>query len=351
MAMTLTNRISSVLHRYIYGFPIDYELYELYESYMAADKYLVHSFAKAFFDYVKNKLDAKSSCLIYDQLVKIGEREEIRLADVRTAMIKNSRETIESEHFKEIDQETLISLLSLDRLNIDEADLLAAVSKWVDCEAQRQGLPVNRENRRKVFQPIKSYILFTAFKPEKVAKCKLIADLLSPEEAGSLVLHLHNKDWPLMIELKTSRSAGAGTHSVFVKDLFSTSGYPGGGSRKVELTVDRRVSIRAIHLTYSQNATNLSFQAYDSSNYRNLRNLNLTAKRSVKDGKLCLSLSPPLDAQANCRYQLTVTCNRILTSEDQLTDEQTLRYGSITFDLIPLTDYSFVRGLEFVPLD
>ena len=341
----MTNQPNPLIRRYIYGFPIDYKLCDLYESYMAADKYLVNHFGQAFFGYVKGKLNAESSCLIYDQLVKIGDRDEIRLADVRTAMIKNSRETIESEHFTKIDQETLISLLSLDQLNIDEADLLAAVSKWADCEVQRQGLPVNRENRRKVFQPIKGYVLFNALKPEKVAKCKVIADLLTLEEAGSLVLHLLNKNKPLMIKLKTSRSAGAGTNSVFVKDLFSASGYY--ASRSVDLTVDRRVSIRTVYLTYSQNATNLSFQAYDSSNYRNL---NLTAKRSVKDGKLCLSFSPPLDAQANCRYQLTVTCNRTLTSEDQLTRGQTLRYGSINF-YFECSDFNFVRGLEFVPLD
>ena len=151
----MTNQIL-VLHRYIYGFKIDYELSDLHMSYKAGDKYKLNGFHQMFFAYVKSKLNAKSSCLIYDQLVKIFDREEIRLGDVRTAMIKNSQETIESEHFKEIDQETLISLLSLDRLNIDEADLLPAVSKWVDCEVQRQacrpqepskGVPADQELR------------------------------------------------------------------------------------------------------------------------------------------------------------------------------------------------------------
>ena len=341
-----TTESPPVLRRYIYGFPIDYKLCDLYESYMAGDKYLVDHFGKAFFDYVKGKLDAESSCLIYDQLVKIGEREEIRLADVRTAMIKNSRETIESEHFKEIDQETLISLLSLDQLNIDEADLLAAVSEWVDCEVKRQGLPVNRENRRKVFQPIKSYVLFTALKPEKAAICKMIADLLTLEEAGSLVLHLLNKDKPLMIKLKTSRSAGAGTHSVFVSGSFSADGYY--ASRPVDLTVNQRVSIRAIHLTYCPSVDDLSFEVYD---YSTDAYLSLKTESSVKDGKLCLSFSPPLDAQANCPYQLIVTSDQTLNSEDQLTRGQTLRYGSVTFDLMPVDDYNFVRGFEFMPLD
>ena len=312
---------------------------------MAADKYLVNHFGQAFFDYVKSKLNTESSCLIYDQLVKIGEREEIRLAEVRSLIIENSRETIGSEHFTQVDQETLTSLLSLDRLNIDELDLLAAVLKWVDCEMQRQGLPVNRENRRMVFQPIKGYVLFSTLTPEKAAKCKEIPELLTVEEAGSLLLHL-NLGEPLMIELKTSRSARSGTHSVFVSTSFSAHGYP--RSRSMYVRVSRRVSIREIYLTYSPSAPDLRLEVQNSftGSY-----LGLNVERSVKDGKLCLSLSPPWEAEANEQYRLFVTCTGTLQLEDQLTYEHSLSNELITFDLIPHTDFHFVRGLEFALLD
>ena len=312
---------------------------------MAGDKYLLNHFGKAFFDFVKSKLDAKSSCLIYDQLVKIGEREEIRLDELRSVIIKNSQETIGSEHFTKIDQETLISLLSLNQLDIDEADLLAAVSKWVDCEVQRQGLPVNRENRRRVFKPIKHYVLFTSLTSEKVVKCKIIVDLLTLEEAGSLVFHL-NQGEPFLIELKTSRSTRSGGCFVFASDLFSRLlGFD--GSRSVYLTVSRRVRIRTVYLTYSKSATNLSFyvQNYSTSEY-----LSLKTERSVEDGKACLSLSPSWDVQASQQYRLFVFCDA-LKPDDKLTNGQTLLYGSITFDLKPYDDYNFVRGFEFVPLD
>ena len=65
----------------------------------------------------------QNSCLIYEQLVKIGDREESVLAYVRGRIIENSQEAIESEHFTQINQETLISLLSLEKLSIDEIDL------------------------------------------------------------------------------------------------------------------------------------------------------------------------------------------------------------------------------------
>ena len=142
---------------------IDFELSELYESYLAADKYLLHHFSEPFFEYIKGRLNAESSCLIYDQLIKIGEREEIPLPQVRTAVIEGGIKAFQSEHFMQIDQETLISLLSADELAVDEIDLLVAVSKWVDCEMQRQSLPANGENRRKMFERIKGYILFSTF--------------------------------------------------------------------------------------------------------------------------------------------------------------------------------------------
>ena len=174
---------------------------------MAADKYLLHGFSEAFLGYIKGRLCTKNSCPIYEQLIKIGDPEESSLVYVRTWIIEDSKKVFKSSRFTEIDQETLISLLSLDKLSIAEFELFVAVSKWVDCEVRRQGLPLNDKNRRRVFQPIKGYILFSALAPEKFANCKRIVELVTPNEMGPLLLHLLNR--PLTIELKTSRKAGA----------------------------------------------------------------------------------------------------------------------------------------------
>ena len=295
---------------------------------------------------MKNQLDAESSCLIYDQLVKIGDREEIPLTEVRTVIIENTPEAFGSENFTRIDQETLISLLSLKELTIKEVDLLAAVLKWVDCEVQRQDLPLNRENQRRVFQPIKGYVLFTALTPEEVAKFK-IAELLTSEEAGSLISHFNNGK-PFMIELKTPRRAGFITRSVFVSKLFSANC---GRSRSLGLTVSRRVRIRTIYLTYSPKAPDFSFQILNDSTEEVLV---AEAKRSVKDGKLCLSFCPSLDLQANQGYILNTSYggNSGQAFEDRFTPEETLSYAieSIYFDFTPYTGYNFVRGIEFAPV-
>ena len=312
---------------------------------MAADKYLVHHFSEALIEYVKNNLNAESSCLIYDQLIKIGEREELSLADVRTMIIEISKATLESDHFKQIDQETLIGLLSLDELSVTEDDLLVAVAKWVDCEVQRQGLPVNDENRRKVFEPIKPYILFSALKLEKIGSCKEITKLLTLEEIGSLLLHLLNKENPWTIELKSSRKAGH-CYIVFGNDSFNPSGYY--RSRVVRLSVNQRVRILSIYLTYSEMASDVSLQILDSNGV----DLGLEINRSVKNGRLCFSLNPPLNAQRNCSYTLKVTGDGKLAGEDQLSKEETLKFKETAFNLNysngPLSyHYHCVRGLEF----
>ena len=186
---------------------------------MAADKYLLHHYSKMLFEFIRGKLNAVNSCLIYEQLIRIGDSEltvQTLLARVRS-VIMMSKEAIESEHFRRIDQETLISLLSLEKLSIDEIDLFRAVSKWIDCEVQRRGLSVNRENRRLVFEPIKGYVLFTYLSPQQIANCKEIVELFTEEELLPLLLHLLNKtDYPVKIQPKTPRKAR--TNHSFCRD-------------------------------------------------------------------------------------------------------------------------------------
>ena len=255
-------------------------------------------------------------------------------------IIENSQKTLESEHFTQIDQETLISLLSLDRLSVDEIDLLVAVSKWIDCEVQRQGLPVNGENRRQVFQPIKSYILFTALTPENIANYEEIDELLTFEERGSLVLHLLNKRNPLVIELKTPRRTSV--CSVFVVDALYVGDLD--YSETTGLLVNRRVSIRKIYTTHSGSAQHLCLQIQDS----NREDLTSNIEKSVQDGRLCFSFNPPFDLEPNTNYTLQVDGGGKMRREDRLSQQLHLNYKeSVSFYLAPLDNHHCIGGLEF----
>ena len=340
--MTLTNRLPCfVVQRYIYGLEINFELTELYESYKAADKYLLHEFNRTFFDYVKSKLNSKSSFLIYDQLVKIGEQEESPLASVRAQIIENSRKLFESEDFTEIGQETLISLLSLDELKIAEFDLLIAVLKWVDCKVQRQGLPVNGENRRRVFEPIKGYILFTSLKTKQIASCEEIAELLTIEERGSLLLHKLDEKNPSMIELETSRRAGSNVCSVFVENdsnVFILLSY----AERTKLTVTRTVYVRTIYTTFSAMAQHMCLKIRDSTG----ADLGLEVENFVQNGRLCFLFSTAFVMEPNSEYTLQVIGDGQMTEEDYLSSQLELKYDeSLVFKF---TEFCHcVRGFLF----
>ena len=288
----------------------------------------------------------ENSILIYEQLSKIG-KELVPLAAVKSMIQTNSKVAFESKNFMQIGQETLIGLLSLDKLNIKEIELLAAVSKWVDSEAQRQGLAVNTENRRKVFEPIKSYILFTSMTPEEIANRKEIVELLTVEERGSLVLHLLNKNSPFIFEPKTSRKAGESSLSVFVSDSSSAvADFP--GTIFVDLKVNRRVDIIAIYSTLSL-VEDLSLNISDADRKRlDLKKMN----RLKKDGRWCFTFDPPLNLEPNSLYFLDFKGGRQTEVSDLFNMQRELRHENSTIfnlDFDPIGHC--VRGLDFIPLD
>ena len=333
------------VQRFIYGFAIDFKLSELYESYVAADKYLLHEFNKEFFDYIKGKLNPESSCLIYDQLMKIGDREEISLADVRTVIIENSKDAFESKHFRQIDQETLISLLSLDELSIAEFDLFVAVSKWVDCEVERQDLPVNGLNRLRMFEPIKSYILFTALTLEQIANGKELGLPLTNQEKGLLVMHRLNKVNQSPIELKTSRKASVSACSVFISESGSVEFYSYSHSRTMYLSLNRRVYIKTFSTIYSGSAANLSFKIQNSKGV----DLDLKTQISLQDGKWSFTFRPPFKAEPDCLYTLQITGDDQL-ARDQPVNTPTLENPkySIIFNMGPNSEHPEYSGRHFV---
>ena len=280
---------------------------------------------------------------------------EITLAHVRSTIRKRSKKVFESKHFTEIGKETLISLLSLDQLEIAEIDLVAAVSKWVDCEVQRQGLPVNRENRRRVFEPIEGYILFTALTPERLANCKEIAGLFTPEEIGLLCLHLLNKEYPLTIQLKTPRKIGASICSVFVSDsreddyeCCDENEEEDFNSIEMLLTVNRKVSIHAIHTTLDESA-DLSLEIRDLYHQR----LNLKMTRFEKDDKLSFSLDPPFDVQPNSSFRLVANVDETIeeASEQNELDYKGLVIFNVHRESPNCLEFHCLRGLDFSLLD
>ena len=276
---------------------------------MAADKNLLRGFNETFVRYIMGMLDTKNSCLIYDQLIKIGEREQVSLDCLRTTIITNSKWAFESEYFTQIDQETLISLLSLDELSINEFDLLAAVLRWVDCEVRRQGIPVTDESRRRVFEPIKGYVLFGALTSEEIADSEAVVRLLTEEEKRSLTLYL-DKNMPLKVKLMTSRKAFSGIYS-----------------RTAYLSFKKRTIIASVETTYSGSADNLSIKIRGPNGV----DLDLKPERRLNNYNgmwFFHFFGSDFIAEPHCLYELVITGDEQLTKEDQMSKMSKMKFNT-----------------------
>ena len=217
---------------------------------------------------------------------------------------------------------------------------------------------MNGENRRRVFEPIKGYILFSTLSAEKFANCKKIVELVTPDEIGPLLLHLLNKEYPVPIVLKTTRKTGASVCSVFISDsdLFDVDAYDYDHeeedftSIEMHLTVNRRVSIRAIHTTCPDYLEDFDLGIQGL----NRKSLNLEMKRFVKDGKWSFSLDPPFDVEPNCSYTLFAGVDGEILEETR--EQSVLDYkGTVIFNVQRESpnylEFHCIRGLDFVLLD
>lgn len=332
--------------RYIYGSPIDFVLSEIYPTYKAADRYLLHHFQEPFFASIKSKLDAKNSCLIYDQLMKIQSENQL-MDHVRKFIVSNSKAAFNSEYFTQIDQQTLISLLSLDMLSISEINLLTAVANWVDCEVQRRGLPDTLANIRTVFEPIKGYIIFTDLKSEEIANCSEIARLLTEEEMSALVLHLSgNKKVPWTVERKTARTVGS--HVCKAKPArFSSTNLEGPFSNQTYLMSTRSVRIKTIYSGYSSAAVNPRIELVNTNDGSTISSFD----SSLKDRKWQFTLNPPLLVEPNIKYKARATAAGSMCREDQVNDCPNLDHNQTTIFRLSFKEIylpvSFIRAIDY----
>ncbi|KAG4071509.1 hypothetical protein HA402_011663 [Bradysia odoriphaga] len=183
----------------------DLDLSELFETFVAGDKYQVYNMNDAMFSFIKDVLNASNCCIIYDQLMKFpSECVCVPVDQVRTMIRHNSRVTFKNEYFVNISQETLVDLLNMDVLSIDEIDVLRSCAKWVDEEIRRLNLESNAATKQKIFKPLKNLIGFSKITLDQLEHFSPIKDLLSSDELNSLFLH-HLNISQFVIEYNAAR--------------------------------------------------------------------------------------------------------------------------------------------------
>lgn len=159
------------------------------------------------YTFIEDGMNVSTCCIIYDQLRKFRRYnpDVFRLIDnVREVIRYNSELAFKKEYFVNISRETLVDLLRMDALAIEEIDVLKACAEWVAEEVKRLNLEPNAANKREIFKHIKNFIRFSEIALDQLRDFSQIQDLLSSEEASSLLLH-HSNASKFIIECTTSR--------------------------------------------------------------------------------------------------------------------------------------------------
>lgn len=260
---------------------------------------MVHNMLDALIDRVRERLNDSTCCLIFDQLTKLqSDKTNLLLSETREYIKSNSRAVFQSNEFLQIDEDALIALLSFERLNISEIDLLKACCKWLESEIGRSNLPLSVENKRSAFQPIKHLIRWRDLKASQVASFGEICCLLDDKELASLLMHLLNPINSLPSKWQSfSPSRTVGLQSVTLSKFALVRRLT---TYQVLVKVDKKVCIKTIRTGVRHDAsrpdTTLSVLASGEV-------LNLKIEKFLHDAKWCFKFTDELVVEANSEYQ------------------------------------------------
>ncbi|KAG4078576.1 hypothetical protein HA402_002690 [Bradysia odoriphaga] len=166
------------------------DLSELFDTFMAGNKYQVYKMNDKLFSFVNDVLNSSNCCIIYDQLMKLpAESVCVPVDHVKELIRYNSASALKNEQFMNVSLETVLDILNMDTLTVDEIDVLASCADWVAAEIKRQNLEPNAANMQETFKPIKNFIRFSMITIDQLKNFKPIMYLLSSDELNSLFAH------------------------------------------------------------------------------------------------------------------------------------------------------------------
>ena len=265
------------MQRYIYGMPVDQiPITRLYETFIAGDKYMVFNLNDRLIEFVKEILDESNCCILYNELIKIGEHEEL-IEEARRLIRSRTKAAFNDWRFECIERDTLIDILNFEWLEMDEVQILESCLRWAEDEIESLELCNNAKNRRKVFADIKPNIRFSDIRPDQLATLKGIDSFLPIEEVGSMLLYLFNKSTKLSpIHCKTARKSKRAL-TVTNQDTHVLAAAYTAAELTTLLNVNRKVLIEKIYTTLGKDIINeLTLSVYEGD-----------AKLELEHQKLC----------------------------------------------------------------
>jgi hypothetical protein len=145
-----------------------------------AKKYIVPSLAQKCFQYFDANFAAENVFIFFQQAIQFHENKlEEKCWDF---IDLKTNEAVASDGFSDINQATLVQLLTREPLNVEEVDLFKAVLKWSEAECSRKGIEANAKNKRAAMGNAIYQIRFASMTLQDLAQNVSQSGILTPEE-------------------------------------------------------------------------------------------------------------------------------------------------------------------------
>ncbi|OQV26257.1 BTB/POZ domain-containing protein 2 [Hypsibius exemplaris] len=213
----------------------------------AAKKYAVPALQTACVDFLKRNLRADNAFMLVSQARLFDEADLANLC--METIDQHTSEAIVAEGFLDIDYESLCSVLERDSLHIREIKLFAAVDKWAEHEAVRQGKTPDAIRKREILGNALELIRFPVMNIEEFAVGPAQSGLLTDKEVKELFLYFTLNPKPETRFLAIPRNCLVGKE--YTVNRFQQTdnrwGYSGTADR-IRFTVDRQIFVIGLGL-------------------------------------------------------------------------------------------------------
>lgn len=273
---------------------MNFPIQELYETYMAGKMFKIHNWFEATRDYLKNVIKKDNNIFVYDQIIRLKTID--RLMDEKLLnKLRNSidESSFKNENFKEISEDTLIDILRMNFLQVNEFIVLTSCLNWI-----RSNSRTIRDMKAK-FKLIRRFIRFSEISLKDLQEIKKLDWYLEDDEIGRLYLFLIDRQNRLSpFRCITSRKI---MHSSqFLETCFSSLPYGEYvTSFTVPLSADKNIFIKSIATMLPKSLKKLRFEL---SLEGELLDCNVT--KIFKWGELDLVFNNDLPIRSGFKYNL-----------------------------------------------
>ncbi|XP_045212623.2 BTB/POZ domain-containing protein 3-like [Mercenaria mercenaria] len=177
--------IFDLMLRYIYTDEVDLKGDTVLKCLYAARKYCLRGLVKICSDFLENSITTDNVCTLYEQ-AKFFDVEELKVRCYKF-ITENSGEVFLSEDIQKLSYESLLAILTDDKLHSEEMVQFEMALRWADGKCQSENFETSFENKRKILGEVIEKIRFPTIPPDVFVKKVVPTKILLPEDQMQLL--------------------------------------------------------------------------------------------------------------------------------------------------------------------